>query len=60
MNELIIQLPSVFYFSSLQLTRENEQSRTMFASFNSPNETTLISTLTSTGTPLREKKVYNN
>ena len=28
----------------------------MFASFNSPNETTLISTLTSTGTPLREKK----
>ena len=28
----------------------------MFASFNSPNETTLISTLTSTGTPLGEKK----
>ena len=28
----------------------------MFASFNSPNETTLISTLTSTGAPLREKK----
>ena len=55
-----MQLPSARYYSSLQLTYKDHiiQSRTMFASFNSPNETTLTSTLTSTGTPLREKETW--